>query len=342
MLFAVFALTFLVAGLLTPLLTTWAHRNDLLDIPNARSSHVVATPRIGGVALVVSVLAGLTALQAFGPGVGRDAMIVVAGASAIAALGLVDDFRPLPALTRLLVHVAVAISVVIAVQAPALAGNGASSTLAPYLMVVWIVGLTNAYNFMDGIDGIAGIQALIAGLGWTALALLASAPDIAVLAVAVAGASAGFLLHNWHPAKVFMGDTGSGFLGFLFASIPLLLRRGHPSLLWGAVLLMWPFLFDTGFTLIRRVSRSENLLSAHRSHLYQRLVLTGRSHRYVTLLYGGLAILGALAAVAMSVRTVIVPVASMIVLVVAGGALWWNVASREAAGKHQPPNGAVL
>ena len=326
--------TFLSAGVLTPLFATWAHRRNFLDVPNHRSSHVVATPRIGGAALVSSVLAGIGVLYSVGAGISRDAAVVLAGAVAIACLGLVDDFWKLSALARLLVHAAVGTCVVLIVGPAPLPWVSAGSWVASCLTVLWIVALTNAYNFMDGIDGIAGAQALVGGIGWTAVAWLGSVPDIAALGLMLTGASAGFLLHNWHPAKVFMGDAGSGFFGFLFAALPLLAPPGRMSFVWCAALLMWPFLFDTTFTLLRRARRSENLLSAHRSHIYQRLVLTGYSQRDVTLVYAGLALLGALAAISVEARGPIPPAASVVLILVAGGALWWTLIAREAATKR--------
>jgi UDP-N-acetylmuramyl pentapeptide phosphotransferase/UDP-N-acetylglucosamine-1-phosphate transferase len=336
MLFAAAVLTFVSAGLLTPLLTTWAHRNDFLDVPNSRSSHVVATPRIGGVAIVASVLAGVAVLQAVGSGVGRDATIVLGAALSIAALGLVDDFWPLAAVPRLLFQAVAGACVVLALEPAAIRELTPGSSVTLCLTVFWIIAVTNAYNFMDGIDGIAGAEALVAGLGWTAVALMGGLPDIAALGLILAGASAGFLLHNWHPAKVFMGDAGSGFLGFVFASIPLLAPRSDSSFVWCAVLLLWPFLYDTGFTVLRRASRAENLLSAHRSHLYQRLVLTGRSHRFVTLMYAGLALLGAIAAAAVVKGRIAFIVIFVMLIGVSAGALWWNVISRESAGRKRP------
>ena len=341
MVFAAVA-TFLSAGLLTPLLSTWAHRNNLLDIPNERSSHVVATPRIGGVALVASVLAGVAVFEALGSGLGHEAQVVLGGAVAVAGLGLVDDFWQLSALPRLLVQTAAGVVIVIAVGPPQILWLESDAFAASCLTVFWIVALTNAYNFMDGIDGIAGAQALVAGVGWTAVALLARSPEIAGLGVILAAASGGFLLHNWHPARVFMGDGGSGFLGFLFASLCLLAPRDDGAFLWYAALLVWPFLFDTGFTVLRRARRSENLLSAHRSHLYQRLVLTGRSHSYVTLVYAGLALLGTVAATARASHIAVLPLLSVIVILIAGGGLWWNVISREAGGNQRPSKPAAM
>jgi Fuc2NAc and GlcNAc transferase len=323
--------TFLVAYVMTPVLATWARRRRLLDIPNHRSSHVVATPRLGGVAIVSSVLVGFAVLNAVGPAPDRNSAIVLTGAVAIAVLGLADDFFQLSALLRLAVQFAIATIVVMSVDATPLRWLISAAWLPSCLMVLWIVLLTNGYNFMDGIDGIAGAQAFVGGIGWMAVAFLAGTADIAALGLVLAGASGGFLLHNWQPAKVFMGDAGSGFFGFLFSALPLLAREDDRSALLCAVLLMWPFVFDTGFTLIRRASRGENILSAHRSHLYQRLVITGRSHSQVTLLYAGLALLGVMAAVSVQARLQTALIVSGIAILVAGGGLWWTLITRESA-----------
>ena len=297
MLTAALAGAVLTATLIPPL-AAWARRRNYLDVPNHRSSHVVATPRIGGIALVLGVVAGAAVLHMFGGGLDRNVLAVLAGALGIALLGLIDDFQHLSPLVRLVVQTIIAAAVV-------LAGRDASSTAAEgaitaLVTVLWLVTLINAFNFMDGIDGIAGAQALVAGSGWVAVGLIAGVPHVAALGLLLASSSLGFLLHNWHPAKVFMGDAGSGFFGFLFAALPLIVpdRSSWPWLC--AVLLLWPFLADTGITLVRRAINGENVLSAHRSHLYQRLVLAGRSHSYVALVYAGLALLGVVAAVSVA------------------------------------------
>ena len=321
--------TAILTGLLTPLLASWARRRNYLDVPNHRSSHIVATPRIGGIALVLGVLGGMVVLYLSGDAPGAGVAPVLAGAVAIALLGLVDDFQQLSALVRLAVQTAVAIAVVMTSGDAAL--PGLASPMAGALTVLWLVTLTNAFNFMDGIDGIAGAQALIAGFGWLIVGLLSDAPIVATLGLLLAAASAGFLLHNWHPAKVFMGDAGSGFFGFLFAALPLVSSTSNDALWLCAALLMWPFLADTAVTLLRRASRGENVLSAHRSHFYQRLVLTGRSHRYVALLYAGLAALGGLAAVSLISGSTAALFASIAAMAAAALAVWWNVRSREAS-----------
>jgi UDP-N-acetylmuramyl pentapeptide phosphotransferase/UDP-N-acetylglucosamine-1-phosphate transferase len=171
------------------------------------------------------------------------------------------------------------------------------------LTVLWIVGMTNAFNFMDGIDGIAGITAaaalgVVSGGFW-----LGGDGYGALLAAAVAAAAVGFLVWNWQPARVFMGDVGSASLGYTIAVLPLVAGEAERRwLLPLTVAVMWPFLLDTTLTFLRRLRNGENVLEAHRSHFYQRLVIGGWSHSTVALIYGvaslgaGLAVLAARAA----------------------------------------------
>jgi len=175
-----------------------------------------------------------------------------------------------------------------------------------WLLALWFVGLVNVYNFMDGIDGIAGLQAVVAGVAWAVIGAELSLPMVQLMGALVASSALGFLTLNWHPAKIFMGDAGSTVLGFLFATLPFLATveggerlgaRGEKleltrSLTIGAIL-VWPFLADGIFTFLRRLKNRENVLQAHRSHLYQRLVIAGHSHTRVTVAYGCLALLGA-------------------------------------------------
>jgi len=267
------------AWLVALLVGEWARRRHILDLPNARSSHVRPTPRLGGIGLVCGVLAGclLPIGGAIDP---RRGGLVLATAVILAAVGLLDDLRGLSAQLRLVVQLpAGALTVWGLDVVPRAMAAGASEPLAlafGVLAAIWIVAFVNAFNFMDGIDGIAAGQALVAGIGW--LVLGAAAGDAAVIGLAapVAGASVGFLILNWSPARLFMGDVGSAFLGYLLAAIPL--TAADPvALAAPALLLVWPFLFDTAFTLVRRARRGERLLDAHRSHLYQRLSAPGVS-----------------------------------------------------------------
>ena len=331
---------FAVTAILTPALAAWARRRDLLDRPNHRSSHVVATPRLGGIALVLGFVAGIGVLRVAGSPIGPDSLVVVAGALAIALLGLADDVRHVDALVRLGAHVGVALMVVLASGVAEYAWGG---WIAVAICVFWIVALTNAYNFMDGIDGIAGAQAVVAGAGWVAVGSLDSHAEVTGIGLLLAAAGAGFLLYNWPPARVFMGDAGSGFFGFLFAALPLAAAPtdGSPRVvLWAtAALVVWPFLADTGFTLLRRAVRRENILAAHRSHIYQRLVITGLSHRRVTLLYAALAALGVAAAVAMAAgRSTLVPL--LLAATAAGAVATWRITVVRERRASLTPSGA--
>jgi len=279
-------------------LKRWAERRRILDVPNERSSHTRPTPRGGGLAIVVVVLVGWLVALGLHPDswVGTDLLYVV-GAALIAGISWMDDLRSLPNRVRFAAHSLGALLVLVgfgywgAVDLPLL-GAVSLGWLGLIITFAWIVGLTNAYNFMDGIDGIAGGQAIVAGLGWAVLGWLTAQPLVGVLGVLLAAASLGFLGHNWPPARIFMGDVGSAFLGFTFAVLAVAAAQRDARLALVGILFVWPFVFDATFTFLRRLKHRENVFAAHRSHLYQRLVIVGHSHRFVTLLYVGLAAWG--------------------------------------------------
>jgi UDP-N-acetylmuramyl pentapeptide phosphotransferase/UDP-N-acetylglucosamine-1-phosphate transferase len=151
------------------------------------------------------------------------------------------------------------------------------------------VGLTNAYNFMDGIDGIAAGQGIVAAIGWGIIGLITGNPFLTALGFLLAASCLGFLCHNWPPARIFMGDVGSAFLGYTFAVLAVIASQSDPRLAFIGILFVWPFVFDAVFTFFRRLRKHENVFEAHRSHLYQRLVIAGYSHGVVSTLYIGLA-----------------------------------------------------
>jgi UDP-N-acetylmuramyl pentapeptide phosphotransferase/UDP-N-acetylglucosamine-1-phosphate transferase len=286
-----------------------ALRRGMLDVPGARSSHQVPTPRGGGLVIVVTSLAAPLAADAWsGTPLERPVLAWIAGGAAIALLGWRDDVRSLSTVSRLTVQIAAAGLVLACAGWPALLelpvlGRVGLGWTGPLLALLWIVGLTNAYNFMDGIDGIAAGQAVVAGAAWGIIGGLADAPQVTAIGWAVAVSSAAFMLHNWSPARIFMGDVGSGFLGFTFAVLPLMLVAGasriDPARLpWSAAALVWPFLFDAFATFLRRLLRGENVFEAHRRHLYQRLVVAGASHRGVATLYSSFALAAAILTVA--------------------------------------------
>jgi UDP-N-acetylmuramyl pentapeptide phosphotransferase/UDP-N-acetylglucosamine-1-phosphate transferase len=278
----------------------WARRINLIDIPNERSSHATPMPRGGGIAIVFSLLFGYSVYWfCFGMESGQKFLIYTIGTSIIAAVSWLDDLRSLSAPIRLAVHVLCALLAVFG------AGYGSCLSImsgsiclpdwiAATIAVVWIVGLTNAFNFMDGIDGISAGQAVIAGCGWALLGWLRGMPDVAMLGMITAAASLGFLRHNWPPARIFMGDVGSASLGYSCAVLTLMAAQGSPRYGFAGVLFLWPFIFDTSYTFLKRLWKGENVLAPHRSHLYQRLVVSGLSHRTVTCIYLVLSMFGVL------------------------------------------------
>ncbi len=275
-----------------------ALKRGVLDVPNERSSHKTPTPRGGGLAVAVVLLVGSVAFATHSVVFPLDVLwAYIAGAALVGGVSLADDMLGVQAGLRLCAHVAAA-GVAIAglgwfhaVSVPWL-GNIEFGRLGIVLTLLWIVGVTNIYNFMDGIDGLAAGQAVVAGLFWLAASLDGNSPRIAVLSCMTVGASLGFLLHNLPPARIFLGDVGSTALGFTFAILPLLAgRETQRAGLWvfGALCIA-PFAFDGTWTILRRIGRRENLFEPHRSHLYQRLVAGGSSHGRVTAIYAALAV----------------------------------------------------
>jgi len=308
----VLAAAFAVSWALVSALRRLAPQIGLLDRPNARSLHTRVTPRGGGIGFVLAAvgLAGLwLARGGVAAGLETELAVFLGGAAAVAAVSLRDDFRPVGAGWRFLCHLAAAgaaVAFIGPIKEIALPGIGALPLgwAGPALTIVWIVGLTNVYNFMDGIDGIAGMQGVMAGLVWALTGAWLSLPAVTLLGLVLAGGCGGFLPHNWSPAKIFMGDVGSAFLGYCFAVLPLVALReleGAGGATGTAVaalpafglLVMWPFVGDGFFTFVRRARRLEPVWKAHRSHLYQKLVRTGWSHARVATLYGGWGVLSA-------------------------------------------------
>lgn len=315
-----------------------AERRHFLDIPNERSSHTRPTPRGGGLAIVAVVLGGLWFYTALCPGASWLALgIFTFGAVLIAGVSLWDDMHSLPVGIRFAAHGLAAILVILAfgywkaVGWPGL-GGFSLGLFGILLTFLWIVGLTNAYNFMDGIDGIAGGQAVVAGLGWAVLGWIGGQPLVSIMGLLITAASLGFLGHNWPPARIFMGDVGSAFLGFSFAALTVLAAQSNPVFVLAGIALVWPFVFDAVFTFAKRSCRGEKVWAAHRSHLYQRLVISGLSHGQVSGIYIGLAMLGLIWAVALVQEWQCMAVVGALVVALAALSLWTWTCRRERTG----------
>jgi Fuc2NAc and GlcNAc transferase len=313
----------------------WAEWGQVMDIPNERSSHTRPTPRGGGLPIVVLTLMGLLAWAAYNTGaLGISLLIYVACGALIAGVSWIDDLRSLPNRVRFAVHLFCAAVTIWTfggwsnLTLP-LVGQIHLGWVGLIAAFVWIVGMINAYNFMDGIDGLAGSQAVVAGAGWVILGLVTHQPIIVTLGLLLAACSFGFLGHNWPPARIFMGDVGSAFLGYTFAILPLLAYQSDARLAVAGAFLVWPFLFDAIFTFLRRARLRENVFAAHRSHLYQRLVIAGYTHRAVTLLYIALSVTGAVLALAWPIGIAGGDLLIVLLLPVLCVGLWLHVVSQE-------------
>jgi len=276
----VIVLSALLACALTAVVRSYALSRSVLDIPNARSSHSVPTPRGGGVAIVLSFLGGLVALAVLGLGMPAALFWALLGAGGgIALLGFLDDHGHIAARWRLLGHFLTAIWALYWLDGlPVLGLFGVPVHLGFFgsvLAALYLVWLLNLYNFMDGIDGIASVEAICVCLGGALCYGLVMGDvlsgDSAGLYVPLllAMAVAGFLVWNFPPAKIFMGDAGSGFLGVVVGILSIHAAWQDPSLFWCWLVLLGVFVVDATVTLLRRLLRGEKVYEAHRSHAYQ-------------------------------------------------------------------------
>lgn len=292
----VFWASSVLCWLATYAIRRWAPKVGLLDIPNERSSHKKPIPRGGGLSFVF-ITPVMTAITFSIVNIGAIHRVwpILLGSLLIAIISLADDRWHLPILLRFGAHGASALIILVGtgyLREVVLPG-GILLQLGSWglpLTFIWIVGLTNAFNFMDGIDGLAAGHAIIAAMTVSWLARLRGADLVAWAMIIIAGSVSGFLLHNWPPAKIFMGDVGSAFLGFTFAGLSILSRESGtnclPIMVW--VVIMAPFIFDTVTTLILRIVRRLPWYRSHREHFYQRLLKCGWSHLAVTSLYLGI------------------------------------------------------
>ena len=277
----------------------YALKHSLVDIPSQRSSHLKPTPRGGGVSFVI--VAALCAIAVLYGMIDKGAVsILLSGAVIVAVTGFLDDIYNLKGSVRFSVQVftAVLFAVLVGGWPQFHVGEfvfnwGILGLLFAVLGIVWSI---NLFNFMDGIDGIASLEAIFVLLCGGLMMLYAGGKPEGLFSIIVATSVAGFLKWNLPPAKIFMGDVGSYFLGFLIAAFAIVGERryGVPVLLW--VILYGAFWFDATITLVRRLTRGEQWYSAHKSHAYQRLHQYGWSHGKVVAATAALnAILGIIA-----------------------------------------------
>jgi len=280
----VFVNALALSFLLTGLATWYALRRGIMDHPGERHSHRVATPRGGGAGLILALL--LSSLWVFAGSGGFWISCAMPGIVVMSLLGWWDDHVSLSARFRFLIQLAVSIYLLWCIGLGNLSGNG-------FLMVsvmvagsaVFLVWMTNLYNFMDGSNGMAGMQAVYAGVVLAFLFEQAAAHESAAAAALLAACSLGFLPWNLGRARVFMGDTGSLALGFAIGALLVYGVAMRAFELPVALMVMMVFLTDSTLTLLLRVLKGERWYNAHKQHLYQRLIAQGWSHNRVLLLY---------------------------------------------------------
>lgn len=284
----------LAAAVISAFVLTWAiqrngSRVSRLDIPNERSSHMTPTPRGGGIAIVLVVLVTFIGLWLTGTMPPRDALSIGAGSLIVAVVGHLDDRgRLTSARWRLLGHLIAASIILIGLHGlPTLPVFGVSidlGVIGPILGVLYLVWLLNLFNFMDGIDAITGVETLTTALcGAYLMWEVAPTSQLWFAPLALAGATLGFLILNWPPAKIFIGDVGSGFIGIMIGAISIQAAHTTPQLGWAWVILMGVFIVDATVTLTRRALHRERLYVAHRSHAYQHVAIRVGRHAPVSI-----------------------------------------------------------
>lgn len=295
----VLSLIFLCSVLLTGALLRYAVNKKLLDIPNKRSLHYISMPRGGGAAFVILYSFILLTFALINATDMSFLLSLFIGGILVSGVGFLDDHRPLPAHVRFIIHIIAAIIVIAMLGGPReiIVNNlsihiGWFGNILALFLIVWLI---NLYNFMDGIDGIAAIEAVCVAMGASLIIILSSAEEvnnyllstdnklIIFLLLAFALSVAGFLVWNWPPAKIFMGDVGSGYLGFIISVFVIYTHITDILNIWVWLILLGVFLVDASVTLATRMITGQQWYEAHRSHAYQNLAQRWGSHKKVTL-----------------------------------------------------------
>jgi len=274
------------------LMLHFSDRLGLIDVPNARSSHEKPTPKGGGLGIVLALSISLTVYFAVGYwGTDTRAFVgLIAGILIVGLIGFLDDLRNLSMWIRLICQLLAATIAVVgigplrSIHIPFMEELHLGALAIP-ISLLWIMSVTNIYNFIDGIDGLAAGEGVLGGAFLACIGIIVGNTQVAAIGLFIAAASLGFLVFNFPPAKIFMGDTGSTTLGFTIAATALIGSHSAANSIpfFVFVLLLSNFLVDGIFTLVKRIGRGERWYHSHREHYYQKAVISGYSHRQVTL-----------------------------------------------------------
>ncbi|KXH84114.1 glycosyltransferase family 4 protein [Sporosarcina sp. HYO08] len=320
MLFLALAVAFVAAIILTPLVIRLAFRIGAVDHPNYRKVHAAVMPRIGGLAIFGAFLIGYLLLRPED----EHATGILVGALIIILVGFLDDMFEITAKAKLAGQLVAAIVVVTwgglqieFINLPFL-GQFDFGYLSIPITILWIIGITNAINLIDGLDGLAAGVSTIALVTITAMALIMGNVFVVATAAILAASSFGFLFYNFHPAKIFMGDTGSLFLGFMISVLAMLGFKNVAvvSLIIPVIMLGVP-ISDTFFAIVRRIRMKQPISAPDKSHLHHCLLRTGFSHRQTVLIIYGIAILFGVAAILFSQATIWGAIMLILVMLIA-------------------------
>ena len=281
---------FLVSAIATRQLVANSHRLSTLDIPNERSSHLTPTPRGGGIAFVATSLAGFLLLLLNNTRDNAEFLALCCAGIIVAVAGHLDDRQKISGATvRLVLHAIGAIVLIVGIGIPSQISlfdrTVNIGVIGSILGVLYLVWLLNLFNFMDGTDGIAASEAIFVCIAGAVLNYhVLSDINLSTASIILATSTLGFLLYNWSPAKIFMGDVGSGYLGIVIGGLSLMAAKQQSDLLWVWIILLAVFVSDATVTLIRRLLRKQKPHVAHRSHAYQHLAIRFNSHSKVALI----------------------------------------------------------
>ncbi len=302
----------------------YALQHDLIDQPGARRSHHVATPRGGGIAIVLALLVAAVALALRVPAHAVPMAAFAVGVLMVAAVGWVDDHRPLSPWVRLSVHVVAGAVFATAMQ------YGYGDVWVSLLAFAATVVFANVWNFMDGINGIAATQAMIVAIAIT----LVIGGAWSFIALALAAACLGFLPFNFPRARIFMGDVGSGSIGFAIAALTGVAVGGQGVEAAWLLLPLSPFLVDAGLTLLRRIVRGERWWTPHTQHAYQ-VWARRRGHAVVTLAYVAWSATGVVAMIALNGLPAIIMSCICVAWYLAAVLAWWLVQRLEPVARDR-------
>ena len=288
MIFFIVIATIAISFVLTHLVRKTAIKRNKFDIPNERSSHQNPTPRGGGVAVVAAFVFGLLALLIRGDIASESFYAIVLPGVLVAAIGYLDDLgRVTAARLRLIGHFVAAVIAVYILDGlppmPVFAETLDIGLVGNIIAVLFLVWMLNLFNFMDGIDSITGVEALTSCLILTIFLISKSETELWQVPALMCAAVIGFLYFNWPPARIFLGDIGSGFIGFTIGTISLVIARSQPLITWAVIILLGVFIVDATVTLIRRLIDKQRISTAHRSHAFQHLANSADRHLKVSL-----------------------------------------------------------